>query len=66
MDFRKSAMLVLHFKRCRISIASSLSDLEDPERFNAYRQCAEELLNTLATYVPMLLANEQFFKNMKE
>ena len=44
----------------------SLSDLEDPERFNAYRQCAEELLNTLATYVPMLLANEQFFKNMKE
>ena len=44
-------------------LTSSRGGINTEEKFEEYHQCAEDLLDLMAMYIPKLLKNESFFKD---
>ena len=53
---------LVFYKRSIQKIYSSRSDLEDVEKYDKYRQAAEDLLKTLEKDIPPLMKKEDFFR----
>ncbi len=45
------------------SIVNTEGEVNSPEKFSVYHQCAIDLLNTLSLYIPGMLKEEDFFKS---
>ena len=45
------------------SVVNTDGEVNTPEKFNVYHQCAIDLLTTLSIYIPGMLKNEDFFKS---
>ena len=46
------------------SMVGSVGGVNTAEKFSIYHQCADDLLETLSIYIPQLLQNEDFFRNV--
>lgn len=63
-DYRRLFSKLSERKKAINKIYNRRNDLEDPETFKKYREEAEQLEECLKKYVPKLLANEDFFKEV--
>lgn len=61
--YREFIQELEYLQDCSDKLTSSQGGVNTDEKFVPYHQCAEDLLETLATYVPKLLKNEKFFSN---